>query len=192
MFITAQPDKIHPAQRSRAKDSRLRFPNHLRPEPYALAFPTSRIFRFTYLTGQTALEKYAASAEGAPFKDFYAKKLEGNGGILKIYKGDVPSADFFATSTGHWQNIVAYVLNDLPEILPASGFIGGAEPGEDDFHVGAWLTRVAWICGATNDAEGYKALEKELKVPVPEKVASYWKAWHARPSWQKVYSETLH
>ena len=121
----------------------------------------SRIFRLTYLTGQTALEKYAASAEGALFKDFYAKKLEGNGGILKIYKGDAPSADFFATSTGHWQNIVAYVLNDLPEILPASGFIGGAEPGEDDFHVGAWLTRVAWVCGATNDAEGYKALEKD-------------------------------
>ena len=77
-------------------------------------------------------------------------------------------------------------------ILPESGFIGGAEPGEDDFHFGAWLARVTWVCGGDKEAEGYKALEKELNGPVPDKVVSYWKAWSARPSWQKVYAETLH
>lgn len=111
---------------------------------------------------------------------------------MKIYKGELPTADFYATSTSHWQTIAGYILNDLPQILPESGFIGGAEPGEDDFHVGAWLTRVAWIAGATKDEEGYKALEKELNAPVPAEVAAYWKAWYARPSWQKVYAETMH
>ncbi|PSR72393.1 hypothetical protein PHLCEN_2v11736 [Hermanssonia centrifuga] len=141
---------------------------------------------------QNALEKYSALPEGAKFKDFYTEKLEANGGVLKIYKGEVPSADFFNTSTTHWQTIVGYIQNDLPTILPESGFIGGAEPGEDDFHIGAWLARVAWVSGADKEEEGYKALEKELKAPVPEKVVSYWKAWSARASWKKVYAETLH
>jgi hypothetical protein len=76
--------------------------------------------------------------------------------------------------------------------LPETGFIGGAEPGEDDFHVGAWLARVTWVCGGNKEADGYKALEKELNVEVPPKIVSYWKAWAVRPSWQKVYAETLH
>lgn len=111
---------------------------------------------------------------------------------MKIYKGEVPSADFYATSTEHWKNIVEYLTDVLPTFLPESGFIAGAEPGEDDFHVGAWLVRVAWIAGATKDADGYKALEKELKTSVSPKVASYWKAWAERDSWKVVYSETLH
>ena len=112
--------------------------------------------------------------------------------MLKIYKGEAPAADFFATSAAHWANIVGYILNDLPAILPESGFIDGAEPGEDDFHVGGWLARVTWVTGGDKEAEGYKALEKELKTEVPPKVVAYWKAWSARPSWQKVYAETLH
>lgn len=143
-------------------------------------------------SGQNALDKYAASPEGAAFKDFYAQKLEGNGGILKIYNGEAPGADFFTVSTNHWKNVVEYLTTDFVAVLPESGFIGGAEPGEDDFHFGAWLARVTWVCGGNKEADGYKALEKELKGPVPEKVVSYWKAWSARPSWQKVYAETLH
>ena len=92
----------------------------------------------------------------------------------------------------HWKAIVGYILNDLPSILPESGFIGGSDPGEDDFHVGAWLARVSWVAGADKESEGYKALEKELGQEVPPKVVSYWKAWSARPSWKKVYAETLH
>lgn len=143
-------------------------------------------------SGQNALDKYAASPEGAAFKDFYAQKLEGNGGILKIYNGEAPGTDFFTVSTNHWKNVVEYLTTDFVAVLPESGFIGGAEPGEDDFHFGAWLARVTWVCGGNKEADGYKALEKELKGPVPEKVVSYWKAWSARPSWQKVYAETLH
>lgn len=87
---------------------------------------------------------------------------------------------------------MGYILNVLPTILPDSGFIAGSEPGEDDFHVGAWLARVAWITGAAKEADGYEKLEKELKVSVPAKVASYWQAWAARDSWKKVYADTLH
>ncbi|KAI0704880.1 hypothetical protein BC835DRAFT_705273 [Cytidiella melzeri] len=141
---------------------------------------------------QNALLKYSASSEGAAFKDFYNAKIDGNGSILKIYKGETPNADFFATSTSHWETIADFILKDLNDALPSSGFIGGAEPGEDDFHVGAWLTRVAWVAGATPVPEGINALEKELKAPVPAKVASYWKAWIVRPSFKKVYEKTLH
>ena len=136
--------------------------------------------------------KYDAAPEGAAFKEFYAPKLVSNGGLLKIYKGEASPDEFYVISTNHWKNVADYILNDLPQILPESGFIGGAEPGEDDFHVGAWLARVTWITGGNKEADGYKALEKELHAPVPPKVIAYWKAWSSRPSWAKVYAETLH
>lgn len=143
-------------------------------------------------TGQNALLKYAASPEGAEFKDFYDAKIAGNGALHKLYQGGVPNDEFHAKSTSHWDAIVKLILTDLNDALPESGFIGGAEPGEDDFHVGAWLTRVAWVAGATHDHEGINALEKELKGPVPPKVAAYWRAWLVRPSFKKVYEKTLH
>ena len=144
------------------------------------------------VTGQSALEKYAAHPEGAQFKDFYDSKIIGNGTIQRIFKGEHPNADFFATSTAHWEALADYILNDLNNLLPTSGFIDGDEPGETDFHVGAWLTRVAWVAGATPEPEGINALERELKGPVPEKVAAYWRAWLVRPSFKKVYEKTLH
>ena len=82
---------------------------------------------------QKALEKYSASPEGAPFQEFYQKKLADNGAVLKIYKGEADEAavaQFYETSANHWKSIVGYLLNDLPQLLPESGFIGGAEPGE--------------------------------------------------------------
>jgi len=141
---------------------------------------------------QNALNKYASSHEGAAFKDFYDSKISANGNIQKIFAGEISNTEFFGISTNHWNTLADYIQDVLPTILPESGFIGGAEPGEDDFHVGAWLTRVAWVAGATKDAEGIKALEKELKGGIPRKVEAYWKAWSERPSWAKVYEETLH
>lgn len=142
--------------------------------------------------GQNSLEKYSKSPEGAAFKEFYEEKLKSNGHVLQIYKREVPSTEWFAISTAHWNNIVSFLQNDVVAILPESGFIGGAEPGEDDFHLGAYLTRVAWVLGAEKSPEGYKAFSKELKTDVPPKIAAYWKAWYARPSWQKVYEQTMH
>jgi hypothetical protein len=143
-------------------------------------------------TGQNALLKYSASPEGASFKEFYDAKLAANGTVQKIYKGEISNADFIAQSTSHWEGLANFIRTELNDILPESGFIGGAEPGEDDFHVGAWLTRVAWVAGATPDPKGINALEKELKGPVPAKVAAYWNTWLVRPSFKKVYEATLH
>ncbi|OBZ79908.1 hypothetical protein A0H81_00720 [Grifola frondosa] len=153
-------------------------------------------FPFTFVQNrQNSLEKHAQTPEGAAYKELYESKIAVNGGILAIYKGEV-SEDvkhgFFKQSTAHWDTIVGFVLNDLPATLPENGFLGGATPGEDDFHLAAWLARVAFLCGGTADKDGYKALEKETKQPVPTKVAAYWVAWSERPGWQKVYSGGLH
>jgi len=144
---------------------------------------------------QDALVKYSTSPEGAEFKDFYEKKIPFNGGLLAVYKGEVPDEakqGFFGHSTGHWQTLVNFIQNELPTVLPDSGFLGGAEPGEDDFHLAAWLARVAHFTGATPQKGGYKSLEKETQAPVPAKVGAYWDAWTERPGWQATYPEGLH
>lgn len=130
--------------------------------------------------------------EAAELKAFYDAKKEGNGGLLAIYKGEVPAdvtASFISQSQSVWASITAYILTDLPALLPASGFIGGERPGEDDFHVGAWLARISMV---SDVKENVAELEKELGSPVPEKVVAYWNAWTARPAWKKVYAEGLH
>ena len=141
------------------------------------------------------MEKNSVLPEAAAFKEFYDAKKAGNGGILAIYKGAVPEdvkQQFFKQSDAHWQNIAVFITEELPAVLPESGFLGGETPGEDDFHFGAWLARVTWVCGGDKEEEGYKALVKELKGDVDPKIVAYWKAWSARPSWKKVYAETLH
>ncbi|KAI0348609.1 hypothetical protein BDW22DRAFT_1437600 [Trametopsis cervina] len=150
-------------------------------------------FAYSYVNNrQNSLQKHSASPEGAPFTDFYANKLVGNTKLVKLFNGEVPNAEWYEISTKHWKAVVSFITDYLPTVLPESGFIDGAEPGEDDFHVGAWLTRVTWVAGATNAPEGLKPIEKELGGPVPEKVVKYWQAWQKRPSFQKVYEKTLH
>ncbi|KAI0778110.1 hypothetical protein BD413DRAFT_99681 [Trametes elegans] len=153
-------------------------------------------FPFTFVQNrQNSLEENSALPEAASLKAFYDEKKAGNGGILAIYKGEV-SEDakqaFFKQATEHWQRLASFILHDLPATLPDSGFLGGASPGEDDFHLGAWLARITHLTGGTADKDGYKALEKETKKPVPAKVAAYWAAWANRPSFKKVYANGLH
>ncbi|EMD41806.1 hypothetical protein CERSUDRAFT_110368 [Gelatoporia subvermispora B] len=153
-------------------------------------------FPLTFVSNrQNALDKYAKSAEGSPFKEFYDAKLAGNGSVLSIYKGEVSDdvkKGFFNQCTKHWETLSSFILNDLPSILPDSGFLGGAEPGEDDYHLAAWLSRIGFLTGGKPEKDGYKAIEKETKQPIPAKVVAYWQAWAARPSWQKVYADGLH
>ncbi|KAI1797809.1 hypothetical protein LXA43DRAFT_268290 [Ganoderma leucocontextum] len=144
---------------------------------------------------QNSLDKHADLPEAAEFRAFYEAKKVANGGILAIYKGAVPEEakqSFFKHSIAHWQTIANFILVDLPVKLPDSGFLGGETPGEDDFHLAAWLARVAFLTGGTNDKDGYKALAKETKEPVPAKVVAYWQAWAERPSFKKVYQNGLH
>ncbi|KAI0724477.1 hypothetical protein C8T65DRAFT_626617 [Cerioporus squamosus] len=153
-------------------------------------------FPLTFLQNrQDSLEKHSVLPEAAQFKEFYEGKMAGNGGFLAIYKGEVPEEakqQFFKQSNAHWQNLVSFILEELPAKLPESGFLGGETPGEDDFHLAAWLARIAFFAGAKPEKDGYKALEKETKQPVPAKVAAYWTAWAERPSFKKVYENDLH
>jgi hypothetical protein len=43
----------------------------------------------------------------------------------------------------------------------------------DDFRVGAWLGRIAFISGGQKSEEGVSALEKRFE-SLPEKVKAYW------------------
>ena len=112
-----------------------------------------------------------------------------------MYKGAVPDDakhGVYKNGAALWDSIASFILTELPALLPESGFLGGATPGEDDFHLGAWIARIAFLTGGTPDKEGYKALEKETKAPVPPKVVAYWTAWAERPSFKKVYQNGLH
>lgn len=144
---------------------------------------------------QTALERISATPDAAEFKAFYDEKISVNGGLLKIYKYEVPEEaknGFFQASIGHAANVRDFILNTITAKLPSSGFLGGANPGEDDFHLIGWLARIASTVFASNDAEGILAYEKELGVPVPSSLVSYWKLWVERASFKTVYAGGLH
>ncbi|KAF7365257.1 GST N-terminal domain-containing protein [Mycena venus] len=152
----------------------------------------------TFLANRQALlEKYVHDPDFdvAPFKAFYEAKLAQNTGMLALFTGTESAperAAFFATSQAHFDAVKKAVFEVFPGFLPESGFIGGAVPGEDDFHAGAWFTRIAAIHGAKTADEGLAMFEKAYGAPVPAKVAAYWDAWTARPSWKKVYAKWLH
>jgi len=152
-------------------------------------------FPFTFLENrQNALTTHSATSEAAPFKSFYDAKITGNSGLLAIYKGKAPAdakSGFFAQSQKHWVFLRSFILQILPATLPKT-FLGGERPGEDDFHLGAWLARITFVVGGENKKDGVKVLEKELGEPVPQRVVDYWNAWVERASWKKVYAGGLH
>ncbi|KAF7306659.1 GST N-terminal domain-containing protein [Mycena indigotica] len=161
---------------------------------------------------QKALEKYLQDPAAAPYKTFLEGKKAFNGGklfnflskhylltwtqgLLAVVNGTASAehkAGFFAQSQAHFASVKTGLYEVVPGLLPESGFIGGEIPGEDDFHVGAWLTRIAATTGATSADNGVESLGKAYGGPVPAKVAAYWAAWTARPSWKKVYASSLH
>jgi len=144
---------------------------------------------------QKALESISVTPEAAKFKKFYDGKIAANGGLLKVYKGEVPveaKQGFFQASKNHIDNIRDLILNKIAPKLPSSGFLGGEVPGEDDFHLIGWLARIVSTVFASNDANGILAYEKELGVPVPPSVVSYWKLWAERDSFKTVYAGGLH
>jgi len=142
---------------------------------------------------QAMLEKHSKTPEAAEYSEFYKDKIVGNGGLLAIYKGEVPEdvkENFFKTSEKHWGNLTKFIVEELPPNLPESGFIGGDKPAEDDFHVGGWLARIIATIGG-KDA-GALSGENALNQPVPLKVVKYFETWAARDSWQTVYADGLH
>jgi hypothetical protein len=144
------------------------------------------------------LEELIAGSDYAKYKDFYDAKAKANGGLKAIYEGKVPNEvkdGFFKQSQDHFARISAILYEYLPSILPEQGFLGGEEPGEDDFHVAAWVTRITATVGAQKIGDdGPAFLEKSHGNgnSLPPKVTAYWKSWEARESWKKVYASGFH
>ncbi|KAJ7720974.1 hypothetical protein DFH07DRAFT_858227 [Mycena maculata] len=143
---------------------------------------------------QPALERYSQETEAAKFKAFYDEKLALNTGMSALFAGKAPAdakAGYFARSEAHFASVKTALFEVFPKFLPDNGFIGGPTPGEEDFHLAPWLTRIAATSGATSSSDALAALEVTYGAPVPAKVAAYWGAWTARVSWKKVYADSL-
>ncbi|KAJ6499830.1 hypothetical protein DFH09DRAFT_1289902 [Mycena vulgaris] len=150
-------------------------------------------------TGHPVLKKYAQSPEEAPYKAFYDEKIAFNTGgppsprtityspppgILVLYKDTALPAEkaaFLAQSAAHFAALKR------------------AAPGEDDFHAGGWITRIAALCGVTSAEDALAAFERAFGEPVPERVGTYCGAWTERESWRKwtaswrwMYAAPLH
>jgi len=137
------------------------------------------------------LKKYAATPEAQANKSFYDRQITRISGLHAILNGQAPDdakQGFFSTSSALWDGVKVFIVETLPATIAEGPFIGGARPGVDDFHVGPWLARIAFVSGAQKSEEGVSALEKRFG-PLPEKVKAYWAAWVARDSWVKAYPD---
>lgn len=97
---------------------------------------------------------------------------------------------YFKLSQSNWDAVGNFITAVLPKYLPEQGFIGGDIPGEADFHVGAYLARIAGVLGAKNEKGASKSFE--IFGTVPSTVHSYWNSWLSRDSWNFVYKDGLH
>jgi hypothetical protein len=146
-----------------------------------------------FLAGLEYLKKHAATPEAEAHKPLYDKRIatiSGLHALLNNQAHDEAKQNFFSATTSLWDGIKAFILETLPAAIAEGPFIGGERPGVDDFHVGAWLARIAFVLGAQKSEGGVAALEKEFG-PVPEKVKVLWSAWIARDSWVKAYPDNL-
>lgn len=142
-------------------------------------------------SGLGHLKRYAATPEGQANKPFYDRQIAKISGLHALLNGQAPDdakQGFFSTSTALWDNVKVFLVETLPAAIAEGPFIGGGRPGVDDFHVGAWIARIAFVSGAQKSEEGASVLEKRFG-PLPEKVKAYWAAWTARDSWVKTYPE---
>ncbi|KAH8988996.1 hypothetical protein EDB86DRAFT_3081284 [Lactarius hatsudake] len=146
------------------------------------------IFTSTRLAG---LKKHAATPAAEPHRDFHDKQIAKISGLDALLAGNAPDEarrGFYSASTALWDSIKVFAVETLPAAIGEGPFIGGATPGVDDYHVGAWIARIAFLLGAQQSDEGVAALEKGFG-PIPEKVKVYWSAWIARDSWVKAYPD---
>ncbi|KAG9314523.1 hypothetical protein JVU11DRAFT_5320 [Chiua virens] len=144
---------------------------------------------------QDALGRHSAQSNSAQHQAFYDSKLPQNGSLFSLYQGNASDHDkqaFFQQSIAHFSTLRQFISNELPELLPNTTFFGGSDPGEDDFHLAAWLARIAFVAGDGKEQHGLRALENGLGIKLHPKIAAYWGAWSSRKSWQEVYAEGLH
>ncbi|KAH9957533.1 hypothetical protein BC827DRAFT_1270230 [Russula dissimulans] len=77
------------------------------------------------------------------------------------------------TSTALSDDIKGFIVVALPAAIDRGPFIAGAESEVDDFHVAAWLVRIAYVVGAQKSDEGVSALERRFR-PIPHKIKVFW------------------
>jgi hypothetical protein len=126
-------------------------------------------------------------------KPFYDKRIASLSSLYAILNGQAQNEvkrAYFSNSAALWDSILVFTVDRLPAAIAEGPFIGGPRPGVDDYHVGAWLARIATLLGAEKSEGGVSALEKGFG-PLPEKVKAYWAAWIARDSWVKAYPDNL-
>ena len=143
--------------------------------------------------GLEYLKKHAATPEAEVHKPFYDKQITAISGLhalLNSQASDEAKRGFFTTSTTLWESIKTFIVETFPTAIAEGPFIGGDRPGVDDFHVGAWLARIAFVLGAQKSDEGVATLEKAFG-PLPEKVKAFWSAWIVRDSWVKAYPDNM-
>lgn len=137
------------------------------------------------------MKKYAATPEAEVHKEFYDTQITKISGLQAVLNGQAPDEAkqrLFSKSSALWDGIKVFIVQTLPTAITEGPFIGGARPGVDDFHVGAWIARIAFVSGAQKSEEGLNALEERFG-QIPEKVQEYWTAWIGRDSWVKAYAE---
>ena len=136
------------------------------------------------------MKKIAETPEAKPYKEIHDKNITRFSTADAIFSGTAPDdvkKGYFDASTALWVSIKAFIGETLPAAIKGTGpFIGGEIPGSDDFHVGAWISRIALVLGAQKSDEGIAALEKTLG-PLPEKTKAYWSAWTERASWESAF-----
>jgi len=141
------------------------------------------------------LRKFAETPQAEPHKELHDKQIAKISGLDALFSGnaaDDAKQGFYAGSTALWASIKVFAVETLPAGITQGPFISGETPGVDDYHVGAWVARIAFLLGARKSDEGISALEKTFG-PIPENVKVYWSAWIARDSWVKAYPDnTLH
>jgi len=140
------------------------------------------------------IKEFADLPESAPYKALYDEKLAGTEGLLAIYEGKVPEdakQKFFSTSKANYESSRTFLLETLPSAITSGPFVAGDVPGEDDFHVVAWLFHAALIAGATHANEGLSALEKHFGASIPDKVKVLYEAWLPRESFKATYPNDI-
>ncbi|VDB91998.1 unnamed protein product [Peniophora sp. CBMAI 1063] len=138
------------------------------------------------------MREYAASTEGASFKSFYEKRIQGLAGVLAVYDGTAPAEAkkaFFAKSQANHDAARAFILETLPAAISSGPFVAGAEQGVDDFHVAGWLARVATCAGAKHVDEGLAKIGERIGEEVPGEVRVLWEAWTGREGWKRTYPD---
>jgi hypothetical protein len=144
-------------------------------------------------TGQKVLERVRPIAP-PELKDFYDQKYKANSGLVAIFAEGASSettAPWFKLSQANWDAVGNFITQVLPPYLPEQGLIGGDAPNEADYHVGAYLARIAGVLGAKSE-KGAASSFAVFTGEVPAKVSQYWDTWIVRPSWETVYQGGLH